>query len=49
MKERRKNTMDNYKKVEVTHYVKDMYGISQRDFEDTYRFTDNLEKEAPKR
>ena len=26
----------------------DMYGISQRDFEDTYKFTDNLEKSGPK-
>ena len=26
----------------------DMYGISQRDFEDTYRFTDELSKKGPK-
>ena len=26
----------------------DMYGIFQRDFEDTYRFTDDLSKKGPK-
>ncbi len=26
----------------------DMYGISQRDFEDTYKFTDNLGKKGPR-
>lgn len=26
----------------------DMYGISKRDFEDTYKFTDDLEKKGPK-
>ena len=29
--------------INITN-VDDMYGISQRDFEDTYRFTDDLEK-----
>lgn len=28
--------------------VNDMYGISQRDFEDTYKFTDELDKKGPK-
>ncbi len=31
--------MENYKKVEVTN----------RDFEDTYKFTDNLSKKGPKK
>ena len=33
--------------INITN-VDDMYGISQRDFEDTYRFTDTLEKKGPK-
>lgn len=27
--------------------INDMYGISQRDFEDTYKFTDGIEKKGP--
>lgn len=33
--------------INITN-VDDMYGISQRDFEDTYKFTDNLSKKDPK-
>lgn len=33
--------------INITN-VDDMYGISQRDFEDTYRFTEGLEKKGPK-
>lgn len=33
--------------INITN-VDDMYGISQRDFEDTYKFTDELEKKGPK-
>lgn len=33
--------------INITN-VNDMYGISQRDFEDTYRFTDELSKKGPK-
>ena len=33
--------------INITN-VDDMYGISQRDFEDTYRFTDELAKKGPK-
>lgn len=32
--------------INITN-VDDMYGISQRDFEDTYKFTDELEKKGP--
>lgn len=34
--------------INITN-VDDMYGISQRDFEDTYKFTDNLSKKGPKK
>ena len=34
--------------INITN-VDDMYGISQRDFEDTYRFTDESLKKGPKR
>ena len=33
--------------INITN-VDDMYGISQRDFEDIYRFTDELSKKGPK-
>lgn len=33
--------------INITN-VDDMYGISQRDFEDTYKFTDELAKKRPK-
>ena len=33
--------------INITN-VDDMYGISQRDFEDTYKFIDNLSKKGPK-
>lgn len=33
--------------INITN-VDDMYGISQRDFEDTYRFTDDLQQKASK-
>ena len=33
--------------INITN-VDDMYGISQRDFEDTYKITDNLSKKGPK-
>lgn len=33
--------------INITN-VDDMYGISQRDFEDTYKFTDELEKKGPR-
>lgn len=33
--------------INITN-VNDMYGISNRDFEDTYRFTDELSKKSPK-
>lgn len=33
--------------INITN-VDDMYGISQRDFEDTYAFADDLKKESPK-
>ena len=33
--------------INITN-VDDMYGISQRDFEDTYRFTDDFSKKGPK-
>ena len=33
--------------INITN-LDDMYGISQRDFEDTYKFTDDLSKKGPK-
>lgn len=33
--------------INITN-VDDMYGISQRDFEDKYKFTDNLSKKVLK-
>ena len=33
--------------INITN-IDDMYGISQRDFQDTYRFTEDLEKKGPR-